>query len=115
MKKTFILMMSLAFLTACGGEEKKAEDSAKEKGTEASTEGAAKSENPAETPESIAAKWCELNGKAHNATTPEDEDAAKDERKAFEKEMEDKYKDNKEMMDKIEEAVEACEDASEGR
>ena len=29
--------------------------------------------------------------------------------------MEKKYKDDKEMMDKIEAAAEACEDSSEGR
>ncbi len=69
----------------------------------------------AETPESIGQKWCELNGKVYTANSPEEKSAAEDAREAFEEEMEKKYKDDKEMMDKIEEAAEACEDASEGR
>ena len=115
MKKTFILMTSLAILTACGGEEKKAVDAEKEKGTEPSTEAVAKSEEQAETPESIAAKWCELNGKAYNAVTPEDKEAAKSERTAYEKQIESKYMVDTLMMEKIEAAVEACESSSEGR
>jgi hypothetical protein len=115
MKRTFILMISLAFLTACGGEEKKAVDSAKETSSESSAEEVAKSEEQAETPESIAAKWCELNGKAYMAATPEDKEAAKSERTAYEKLIESKYMVDTLMMEKIEAAVEACEDASEGR
>ena len=86
MKKMFLIVTTLAFLAACG-----------------------------ETPESIGAQWCELNGKVHTASTPEEKSAAKEAREAFEEEMEKKYKDDKEMMDKIEAAAEACEDSSEGR
>ncbi len=108
-------MISLAFLTACGGEEKKSVDAAQENVTESSTEVVAKSEGQAETPESIAAKWCELNGKAYMAATPEDKEAAKSERTAYEKLIESKYMVDTLMMEKIEAAFEACESSSEGR
>ncbi len=86
MKKVFLTITTLALLSACG-----------------------------ETPESIGAEWCELNGKVYSAATAEEKNAAEDAREAFEEEMEKKYKDDKEMMDKIEAAAEACEDSSEGR
>ena len=89
-KKT-ISMAALAvalLLTACGGKK--------------------------ETAASIAQKWCDLNGKAHKA-----EGAAKEAAEAavekYEKEMEEKYKDNKAFMKEIENEAEKCEDASEGR
>jgi hypothetical protein len=87
MKKLFMSLSTVMLLAACG----------------------------AESPESIGQEWCELNGKVYTANSPEEKSAAEDAREAFEEEMEKKYKDDKEMMDKIEEAAEACEDASEGR
>lgn len=68
-----------------------------------------------ETPESIAKKWCELNGKVHNAADVAAKDVAKEARRKYEKEIEEKYKDNKDFMDKVEKASEACEAESEGR
>jgi maltose-binding protein MalE len=63
---------------------------------------------------SVAKEWCELNAKVHNAEG-EAKDAAKVARDKFEKEMEAKYKDDKDFMKEIGKEVEKCEDASEGR
>ena len=68
-----------------------------------------------DSPEGAAKKWCELNGKVHNAASDEEKDKARDEREKFEDEIESKHKDDKEWMKKLEEEVEKCEDASEGR
>lgn len=69
-----------------------------------------------QTPESIAKEWCELNAKIHQAPDggPEYE-KAKDARKAFEKKIESKYGKDESFMKKVEQEVEKCEDASEGR
>lgn len=68
-----------------------------------------------ETAASIASKWCDLNGKAYKAAEGPEKEAAEAARKKFEKEMEEKYKDNKAFMDEVGKEVEKCEDASEGR
>jgi hypothetical protein len=68
-----------------------------------------------ETPESIGQAWCDLNGKVYTSSTSEEKDAAREALKKFENEIEEKYKDDKAMMEKIEAAAEACEDSSEGR
>lgn len=116
MKKLFLSITAFAVLTACGGksEDAKKDESENAKATETTETPAAKAE-VVETPESIGAKWCELNGKVHAAANPEEKSAAKDAIEAYEEEMETKYKDDKEMMDKIEAAAEACEASSEGR
>lgn len=67
------------------------------------------------TPASIAQKWCDLNGKVYKAADGPEKDAAKAAREKFEKEMEEKYKDDKTFMDEVGKEVEKCEDASEGR
>jgi hypothetical protein len=69
----------------------------------------------ANTPEALAKKWCELNAKVHNAASDEEKDKARDEREKFEDELESKYKNDEAFMKKLEEEVEKCEDASEGR
>ena len=71
--------------------------------------------NSKQTPESIAQQWCDLNSKVYKAAEGPDKEVATEARKSFEKEMETKYKDDKAMMDGIMKAVEACEDASEGK
>ncbi len=116
MKKIFIVITSLSVLAACGGktEDAKKEEAGKENASETKEE-TVKSAESTETPESIAANWCKLNGIAHFATTPEEKEDAEDALDNFEEDMENKYKDDKAMMDKIEEAVEACEASSEGR
>jgi len=68
-----------------------------------------------QTPEAIAQQWCDLNGKVFKAAEGTDKEKAKEERKKYETEIEDKYSKDKDMMDKIKKAVEACEDKSEGR
>ena len=68
-----------------------------------------------ETPESIALQWCDLNGKVHNAAEGPAKEAAEAARKKFETEMQEKFKDNQAMLDNVGKAIEACEDASEGR
>jgi uncharacterized lipoprotein NlpE involved in copper resistance len=67
-----------------------------------------------ETPASVAQKWCDLNAKAHKASDA-DKAAAEKTREKFEKDMETKYKDDKDFMKEVEKEVEKCEDASEGR
>ena len=63
----------------------------------------------------IAAKWCELNGKVFKAADGPEKDAAKAAREAFENEMEGKYKNDEAFMKEIENEVEKCEGASEGK
>jgi hypothetical protein len=75
-------------LTACGGKESAA---------------------------SIAKQWCDLNGKAHKAADGPAKEAAEATLEKFEKEMEEKYKDDKAFMEEVGKEVEKCEDASEGR
>ncbi|MEO6540763.1 MAG: hypothetical protein ABIN74_07230 [Ferruginibacter sp.] len=69
----------------------------------------------ADTPESIAEKWCDLNGKVYRAADGAEKDAAKEARKKYEKEMEEKYKSDTAFMRKVGVAVEACEGKSEGK
>lgn len=68
-----------------------------------------------ESASSIAQKWCDLNAKVYKAAEGAEKDAAKAVREKFEKEMEEKYKDNKSFMEEVGKEVEKCEDASEGR
>jgi len=68
-----------------------------------------------ETPASIAAKWCELNGKVHKATSDAEKAKAKDAIDAFEKTMDAKYEKDEAFMKQVKAEVEKCEDASEGR
>ena len=69
----------------------------------------------ADTPESIAEKWCDLNGKVFRAAEGAEKDAAKEARKKFENDMEAKYKSDTAFMMKVGKAVEACEGKSEGK
>lgn len=68
-----------------------------------------------ETPESIAASWCELNGRVSKAADSPEKEKALNARKEFEQSMEAKYKEDTAMMRAIFRAVEACEAASEGK
>ena len=69
-----------------------------------------------ETPASIAKKWCDLNAKVHQAPDGGPEyGRAKAARESFEKQMETKYGSDEAYMKKIEDEVEKCEDASEGK
>lgn len=96
MTKKILILPALAFLVlsiaSCGGDSKAATD-----------------------PKSIASKWCELNGKKHNAPEGAEKEAAQAALKTYEKEIESKYENDKDFMKKVEEEVEKCEDASEGR
>lgn len=92
MRKQFAKLAVIAaciFFTACGGGK--------------------------DTPSSIAQKWCDLNSKVYKAENDAVKDAAKIVRDKFEKDMEEKYKDDKAFMEEIGKEVEKCEDASEGR
>lgn len=71
--------------------------------------------NKKETPESVAATWCELNSKFTKATDDAGREKALSARKKFEKDMEAKYQNDSMMMMEIYKRVEACEGASEGR
>ena len=68
-----------------------------------------------DTPESIAEKWCDLNGKVFRAAEGTEKEAAKEARKKFENDMEEKYKADTAFMKKVGVAVEACEGKSEGK
>ena len=90
LKTLFLLVVSYFMLASCSGKK--------------------------ETPASIAQKWCDLNAKVHQAPDGGAEyGRAKEAREKYEKIMESKYGKDKAFMDKIEEEVEKCEDASEGR
>jgi hypothetical protein len=65
------------------------------------------------SPASIATKWCNLNAKVHGATSDPEKDQAKKTLEDFEKEMEKKH--DKAFMKKVEDEIEKCENASEGR
>lgn len=67
-----------------------------------------------ETPASIAKHWCELNGKAYKAEGAARE-AAEKAVKDYENEIEAKYKNDEAFMKQVEQEVEKCEAASEGR
>ncbi len=92
MRKNFLglILISFAFFfTSCGGGK--------------------------DTAASIAQKWCDLNGKEYKMEDGPAKEAAKAAREKFEKEMEEKYKDDKAFMDEVGKEVEKCEAASEGR
>lgn len=67
------------------------------------------------SPEGIAKKWCDLNAKVHNASSDEERETARAAREQFEEQVEGQHKDDEHFMHEVKEAVEACEDASEGR
>ena len=60
-------------------------------------------------------KWCELNGKLNKASEGDERQAAQKELIQYEKELEDKYKDDKEFISEMQKEAEKCEAASEGR
>lgn len=68
-----------------------------------------------ESAASIAKEWCDLNGKVARAQTDAEKETAKAAREKFENEMEAKYKNDDAFMKEIENEVEKCEAASEGR
>jgi hypothetical protein len=67
-----------------------------------------------DTPEGAAAKWCELNKKAHDAKDDAAKEAARKEMNDFENEIEEKHKGDEAFMKKVEEEAEKCEGESEG-
>ena len=68
-----------------------------------------------ESASSIAQKWCDLNGRVEKAQTDEAKDAAKQMRKKFENEIDQKYKGDEKLMKEINDEIEKCENASEGK
>ena len=70
--------------------------------------------NKKETPTSIAKKWCELSHKVDLADG-EAKETAKEAVKKYEEDMEAKYGKDETFMNQIEDEVEKCEDASEGK
>jgi hypothetical protein len=63
-----------------------------------------------DSPESIAQKWCDLDKAVNEATSEEEEEAAREKREAYEEEMTKKYGEDEAFMEKIGKATEACED-----
>ena len=92
MKKILVILVVSFSLASCGGKGDKKQSAA-----------------------SIAQEWCNLNGKAYKAPDGPEKETAEAAVKKFEKDMEAKYKDNEAFMKEIENEVEKCEDASEGR
>lgn len=64
-----------------------------------------------ETPESIAAKWCELNLKEQTATTDQEKESALAEKQAYEKEVDDKYFTETEFYTSVLNQMKDCEAA----
>jgi hypothetical protein len=64
---------------------------------------------------SVAQKWCDLNAKVYKAPEGAAKQSAEADREKYEKEMQDKYKDDKAFMDEVGKEVEKCEAASEGK
>ncbi|MFH0895597.1 MAG: hypothetical protein V2A54_14270 [Bacteroidota bacterium] len=80
MKKLFILPFALAaflLLPSCGGD----------------------------SPESVGKKWCEMETKKE-AASGDEKDKIREEQKAYENEIESKYKDDKEFMNGVEDYIE---------
>jgi hypothetical protein len=84
-----VIFLSLSFIACSGGGKKSAS--------------------------SIAKEWCDLNGKAHKAADGPEKETAKAALDKFETDMEAKYKGDEAFMKEIENEVEKCEDASEGK
>ncbi|HEV7780193.1 MAG TPA: hypothetical protein VGO58_02955 [Chitinophagaceae bacterium] len=69
-----------------------------------------------QTPQSIAKKWCNLNARLHQAPAGGPEyGRAKAALNEYENEIDRKYGKDATFMDKVDEEIEKCEDASEGR
>lgn len=83
------LILSGAFLLACGGGKKSAKD--------------------------IAAEWCKLNGKVAKAAEGAEKQAAETAIKNWENEIEAKYKNDEAFLKEIQNEAEKCEGASEGK
>jgi hypothetical protein len=64
---------------------------------------------------SIAKEWCDLNGKVAKAESDAARATAEANRKKFEEEMEEKYKNDDAFLKEVGDEIEKCEDASEGR
>ena len=64
---------------------------------------------------SIAQEWCDLNGKVAKAESDAARATAEANRKKFEDEMEEKYKNDDAFLKEVGAEIEKCEDASEGR
>jgi len=61
------------------------------------------------SPDAIGKKWCELDKAVSQAQSEEEEEAASKKRDAYENEITEKYGEDEDFMDKVGEAVEACE------
>jgi hypothetical protein len=64
---------------------------------------------------SVAKEWCDLNGKVAKAESDAARATAEANRKKFENEMEEKYKNDEAFLKEVGAEIEKCEDASEGR
>ena len=64
---------------------------------------------------SVAQKWCDLNGKVARAEEGKEKEGAMADRKKYEEEMQEKYKNDEAFMKEVGVEVEKCEGASEGR
>lgn len=71
--------------------------------------------NNSDSPKSIAQKWCDLNAKVAKADNAEAREKALKERKEYEDKIEKKYKNDTAMSRKVNDEVEKCEGASEGK
>lgn len=60
-----------------------------------------------DSPESIAKKWCDMNGKIDKAEGEERDKLIKEQRE-FEKSVEEKHKGEEDFMDKVKELTGAC-------
>lgn len=90
MLSRFILVLATLFILSCGNKGK-------------------------ESAASIAQEWCNLNAKVHKAESDMAKETAKEARKKFEDNMNEKYKDRQDFLKEIGNEVEKCEAASEGR
>ena len=62
----------------------------------------------AETPESIAKTWCDMQKKIKSLEKGDEKTKLKQKQHDFEQKIEAKYKDDKEFMDKVEKLADAC-------
>ncbi len=63
----------------------------------------------ADSPEAVAKKWCEMQTKIKAQEKGDEKIKLKQEQRDFEKSVEEKHKEDKEFMKKVEELVKACE------
>lgn len=65
-----------------------------------------------DTPDQVAEKWCKLHKAVIEATNEKEHEKAEAEKKEYEREIENRYKDDEQFLNEVDAKTEACEDES---